>query len=153
MHYSHSRRYFRHPCDNSCSRDTSNSLLPCRNPALCHWIALITAVLLITTPSRFVFAASQDERAETLALQDAIAMALQNNPGLAAMQARAGAMAAIPSQAGALPDPMLSLNAMNFPTDTFDRDQEPMTQLQIGIEQALPFPGKLDLKERAAECR
>jgi outer membrane protein TolC len=39
---------------------------------------------------------------------------------------------------------------MNLPTDTFDLDQEPMTQLQIGIEQALPFPGKLGLKERAA---
>ncbi len=86
-----------------------------------------------------------------LTLQEAIAIAVEANPGLAEMQARADAMAAVPSQAGALPDPMLSLGALNFPTDTFNRDQEPMTQLQVGIEQALPFPGKLGLKEQAAE--
>jgi outer membrane protein TolC len=67
------------------------------------------------------------------------------------MQARAAAIAAMPSQAGSLPDPMLSLDAMSFPTDTFSRSQEPMTQLQLGIEQELPFPGKLGLKQRAAE--
>ncbi|MCG6900975.1 MAG: TolC family protein [Gammaproteobacteria bacterium] len=76
---------------------------------------------------------------------------MEGNPGLAEMQARAEAMSAIPPQAGALPDPMLTLGALNLPTDTFDLDQEPMTQLQIGIEQSLPFPGKLGLKERAAE--
>ena len=78
-------------------------------------------------------------------------MAIEGNPGLAEMQARAEAMAAIPSQAGSLADPMVSFTALNFPVDTFSRDQEPMTQLQFGIEQALPFPGKLGLKERAAE--
>lgn len=78
-------------------------------------------------------------------------MAVEGNSGLAEMQARAEAMAAIPSQAGSLADPMVSFTALNFPVDTFSRDQEPMTQLQFGIEQALPFPGKLGLKERAAE--
>src|SRR3972149_10669382 len=43
-------------------------------------------------------------------LERAIDIALRDNPGLAEMQARAEAMAAIPSQAGTLPDPMLSFN-------------------------------------------
>ena len=86
-----------------------------------------------------------------LSLQDAVAMAVQGNPGLAEMQARADAMAAIPSQAGSLADPVVSFTALNFPVDTFSADQEPMTQLAFGIEQSLPFPGKLALKERAAE--
>jgi outer membrane protein TolC len=99
-----------------------------------------------------VQAASEETVATSaLALEDAVAMAVAGNPGLAEMQARADAMAAIPSQAGALPDPMVSLNALNFPTDTFNRDQEPMTQLQIGIEQSLPYPGKRGLKRQAAE--
>ena len=89
--------------------------------------------------------------AATLSLDDAVAIAIGDNPGLAEMQARAEAMGAMPSQAGTLPDPMVSFSPLNFPTDTFDRDQEPMTQLQFGIEQSLPFPGKLALKERAAE--
>jgi outer membrane protein TolC len=92
-----------------------------------------------------------NQPAGALALEDAVNVAVAGNPGLAEMQARADAMTAIPSQAGSLPDPMLSFSALNFPTDTFDRDQEPMTQLLIGIEQSLPFPGELALKERAAE--
>jgi cobalt-zinc-cadmium efflux system outer membrane protein len=91
------------------------------------------------------------QAAGALALEDAVTRAVAANPGLAEMQARAEAMAAIPSQAGSLPDPMLSFSALNFPTDSFERGQEPMTQLLIGIEQSLPFPGERALKERAAE--
>jgi outer membrane protein TolC len=114
--------------------------------------ALIIALLALAAVGSPVQASPvQNKTANTLALEDAVAMAVEGNPGLAEMQARAEAMAAIPFQAGALPDPMVSLNALNLPTDTFNRDQEPMTQMQIGIEQSLPFPGKLGLKERAAE--
>jgi len=81
----------------------------------------------------------------------AVEVALEDNPGLAALRARADAAAAMPSQAGALPDPTVSLGALNFPVDTFDRGQEPMTQLEIGVSQALPFPGKRALTEKAAE--
>jgi cobalt-zinc-cadmium efflux system outer membrane protein len=83
--------------------------------------------------------------------QAAVEMIVRNNPGLAEMQARANAAAAIPSQAGTLPDPMLSFNALNLPTNTFNLSQEPMTQLQIGLSQSIPFPGKLALKEEAAQ--
>jgi len=81
----------------------------------------------------------------------AVTIAVSDNPNLAEVNERYKALLDVPSQVGALPDPMVSLNAMNFPTDTFSRDQEPMTQLQVGISQVFPFPGKLDLKEEAAE--
>lgn len=80
----------------------------------------------------------------------AVEVAVSDNPNLAEVQERYKALLEVPSQVGALPDPMVSLNAMNFPTDSFDRDQEPMTQLQVGISQVIPFPGKLGLKEEAA---
>ena len=86
-----------------------------------------------------------------LTATQAAKLAIQDNPNLAAMQARYEALAFVPSQAGSLPDPMVSLSAMNFPTDTFSRSQEPMTQVQIGISQMFPFPGKLGLKQQAAE--
>ena len=82
--------------------------------------------------------------------QAAVAEALASNPRIAGMQSRAEAMHHIPSQAGSLPDPVLSLNALNLPTDSFSTTQENMTQLQIGISQAIPFPGKLGLMEEAA---
>jgi outer membrane protein TolC len=81
----------------------------------------------------------------------AIEIGLRNNPGLAALRAHADAQAAMPPQAGALPDPTVSLGAINFPVDGFDRDQEPMTQLRVGVSQALPFPGKRVLQEKAAQ--
>lgn len=91
------------------------------------------------------------EETELLTLEQSIDIALLDNPGLAEMQARADAMAAIPSQVGTLPDPRVSFNAMNLPTDTFDLSQENMTQMQFGISQAIPYPGKLALREEAAE--
>lgn len=88
---------------------------------------------------------------ETLSVEAAVTTAVRDNPSLAEMQSRYQALSEVPSQVGTLPDPMVNLAAMNFPTDTFDRAQEPMTQLQIGVSQSFPFPGKLALKQAAAE--
>ncbi len=111
------------------------------------WLTAVPALVLL------VFGHSLPALADSslLTVVQAVETAVSNNPGLAQMQARYRAMSEIPSQIGALPDPVVSFGAMNFPTDSFDRDQEPMTQLQVGISQAFPFPGKLDLREEAAE--
>jgi cobalt-zinc-cadmium efflux system outer membrane protein len=85
-----------------------------------------------------------------LTLNAALSRVQLENIGLAEIQARAEAMAAIPSQVGSLPDPMISFNALNLPTDSFNVTQEAMTQLQFAISQQLPYPGKLALKESAA---
>lgn len=89
--------------------------------------------------------------AGVLTVDAAVTEALRNNPNLSARRADAEAMARIPSQRGALPDPMLGLGALNLPTDSFALDQEPMTQLQVGLSQELPFPGKLGLRRQIAE--
>lgn len=80
----------------------------------------------------------------------AVAEALANNRNIAGMQSKAEAMNYIPAQAGSLPDPVLSLNALNLPTDSFSTTRENMTQMQLGISQSIPFPGKLGLQEEAA---
>jgi len=90
------------------------------------------------------------EQPDFLTLQTALNTAVQDNPNLAQIQMRSKAMAAIPSQIGSLPDPVISFNALNLPVDSFDLAQENMTQLQGGISQAIPFPGKLALLEQAA---
>ena len=124
---------------------------------------LITAKLLLVLGTGYAFAAESpvdDEGARPpqslsnsapLALQDALAIALANNQGLAELQSQSDALGAVPSQAGTLPDPTLGFNALNLPTDTFDRDQEAMTQMQVTLSQAFPFPGKLGLKREAAQ--
>jgi outer membrane protein, heavy metal efflux system len=90
------------------------------------------------------------EESNLLTLPTALDIAVQDNPSLAEIRARSDALAAIPSQVGTLPDPVISFNALNLPVDTLDLAQENMTQLQGGISQAIPFPGKLALREEAA---
>lgn len=99
----------------------------------------------------FMFASCHASEQDLLTFESALAIASENNPDLAQIKARAEAMAAIPSQVGTLPDPMISIGALNFPVDTFDTRQEPMTQIQFGLSQTIPFPGKLGLREQAAE--
>lgn len=98
-----------------------------------------------------VHAGEETLSVQPLSMAAAANWAVRDNPGLAEMQARYEALLEIPSQLGALPDPVLSFNALNLPTDTFDLDQEAMTQLQVGLVQAFPFPGKLALKEEASK--
>lgn len=143
----------RHPC-----RMTDRTVITgtgcyrCPPVDIVRLLVQITLFLFLVTSNPAVQAdPGKKISPSVLFLDDAVAIAVESNPGLAEMQARAEAMAAVPSQVGALPDPTVSLSALNLPTDTFNLDQEPMTQMQIGIEQSLPFPGKLELKERAAE--
>jgi len=88
--------------------------------------------------------------AKVSSLKAAIGLALSNNPELNALRSRYEAMKNVPSQKGSLPDPVIGFNALNLPVDTFDIDQEAMTQMQIRLSQKLPFPGKLSLRKDAA---
>jgi len=87
---------------------------------------------------------------EPLTVDAAVAAALAGNPALAAAGEQAAAMAEMPPRMGTLPDPNLRLGAANLPVDTFSASQEPMTQLQVGVSQMFPFPGKLGLRREAA---
>ena len=108
-----------------------------------------TAAMAFSLTALTALAGMQD--AQPLELNRAVEIALEGNPGLARITARAHALAELPAQVGTLPDPVLSLNALNLPTDTFSLSQEAMTQMQVGIGFTLPFPGKLNLREQAAE--
>ena len=71
------------------------------------------------------------------------AMALERDAGLADLSARADALAQRAVADAQLPDPKFKLGLSNFPTNTFDRRQEPMTQLELGVVQAFPSVGTL----------
>ena len=85
-------------------------------------------------------------------LQRFIQLALKNNPGLRAQTFSAEASALRIPQAGALPDPVLTVAAMNLPLNSFAFDREPMSGKQIALMQKFPFPGKLGLKKSAARA-
>lgn len=100
----------------------------------------------------FGLAAGPDARANPpLSLADAQQRALADSPRLAQIEARYQAALSVPAQARTLPDPTLNLGLLSVPTDTFNLDQEAMTQLQLGISQPIPWFGKLDLAAAVAE--
>ncbi len=112
-----------------------------------------TFVVASDTPPSIVTPVSESHSASTagvLRLADALAFAMRDNPGLAAMRSRATAAAAVPGQVSVLPDPRLLLNAANLPLDGFSMTQEGMTQLQVGVVQMLVAIRRLDLREKVA---
>lgn len=113
---------------------------------------LLLATLLLTSLEAQTSNAQANIELQPILTQDqAVMVALKDNPSLAQIRSRFAALSEVPSQVGTLPDPTINLNAMNLPTNSFDRDQEPMTQMQLGFSQMIPFPGKLSLKQEAAE--
>ncbi len=87
---------------------------------------------------------------DSLQLPSLLEEAVRRNPDLEAARKRWQASLAKIPQAGALPDPIVSLNLLNVPITTFAFDQEAMTGKQIAFTQKFPFPGKLGLKENIA---
>ncbi|RMH84633.1 MAG: TolC family protein [Calditrichaeota bacterium] len=87
-----------------------------------------------------------------LELRELIQEALANNPDLRAAEQRWQASLARIPQAGALPDPTLSFNLLNLPTNSFVFNQEAMTGKQVALMQMFPFPGKLGIKTDIARA-
>ena len=94
-----------------------------------------TAGLLFT-----LFAAAQVHAGTVLTLGEAEQIAIAGDPVIAADRARAQALGEVAIANGQLPDPRLKAGVANLPLDTFEVNQEPMTQLVVGVEQSFP-PG------------
>jgi outer membrane protein TolC len=71
-------------------------------------------------------------------MEQAVALAQHNDPWLLGSEFRQQSVSAQAVAAGTLPDPMVNLGFANLPTDTFDFDQEAMTQFKVGVVQAFP---------------
>lgn len=76
--------------------------------------------------------------AQVLQLEAAERVALDRDAGTAAMAERRRALQEDAVAAAQLPDPQLRFGALNLPTDSFALDQEPMTQVQLGLRQQFP---------------
>tara|TARA_R100000656_G_scaffold90308_1_gene65726 strand:- start:1816 stop:3144 length:1329 start_codon:yes stop_codon:yes gene_type:complete len=85
---------------------------------------------------------------ETLTLDEAITLAIDTDPWLTGSQYTQQALNDEATAAATLPDPRMSLMAGNFPVDTFDLNQEAMTQLSVGISQMFPRGDSLSLAQQ-----
>ena len=118
------------------------------------WVRLIWLAVLVSLGTSHVQAQSgrgghPNTSPDTLRLWEALAIALDTNPALHAARVRAMAAGERVPQAGALPDPMVSLGLMNRPVDDFGPSHA-MTMNQISVSQSFPWPGSLSSSERGA---
>jgi cobalt-zinc-cadmium efflux system outer membrane protein len=106
---------------------------------------LVTGALSMAAPPAAAAQAANDEVVAALVNE-----ALNNNPALEAAVKRALAAEKAVSPAGVLPDPQLTLGAMNLPVNSFSFEQEPMTGKVVSLMQVVPWPGKLGLAKDMA---
>jgi cobalt-zinc-cadmium efflux system outer membrane protein len=87
---------------------------------------------------------------DTLRLADVVAEARRANPMIQVARYQADAAGESGSQAGALPDPVLSIGLRNRPLDDFGTDN-PMTMNWIGLSQSFPWPGNQGFGQQRQE--
>jgi outer membrane protein TolC len=107
----------------------------------CKTLGVLIPILILINP-HIIFASS----GMPLSLRDAEILATEHDAKLSEIRLKSEALHEGSVAAGTLPDPKLKFGLMNFPTDTFDVDQEPMTQIQLGVVQMFPGGDTLELK-------
>lgn len=105
----------------------------------------ITIAFLIFLPAVYAAEPASDTL-PGLSMEQAVASALKNDLLIVSFHDKEQAFRESSIAAAALPDPDIKLGLVNFPTDTFKRNQEPMTQIQVGISQMFPAGDSLDIK-------
>ncbi len=93
---------------------------------------------------------------KTLALDEAVSLAVERAPLLLARDASRTAASEDLARADAFPDPTLSVGVQNFPIggpDGFSLTDDRMTMRRIGITQALPSRAKRTARREAAEAQ
>ena len=84
---------------------------------------------------------------KTISLNQAINLAQQNDPWLHGSKLKQTAVEHRSVAMSAMPDPKVSISMMNLPTDSWDFDQEGMTQFKVGVSQMFPRGDSLKIKE------
>jgi outer membrane protein TolC len=82
-----------------------------------------------------------------LTLQTTIQLAQKNDPWLVGNQHMQDSVESMSIASGALPDPKMSVSVANIAADSFDFNQEAMTQFKVGVSQMFPRGDSLALKQ------
>ncbi len=87
----------------------------------------------------------------TLTLEEAVKAAQLNDPWLVGNRHSQDAIESMSVAAGTLPDPKVTFGVANLPTDTFDFNQEAMTQFKVGVAQMFARGDSLAIKRKQIE--
>jgi len=81
-------------------------------------------------------------------LAELIEEGLAQNKEIQSLEAKVQSLQEGVSFAGSLEDPRLGFGVLNLPTDSWEFDEEPMTQKTVFLAQKFPWFGKLSLKSQ-----
>lgn len=84
---------------------------------------------------------------------DLLQTLLKNNPEISAVRYKYFAATKLPSQEGALPDPMIGFTDFGVGHPFSKLNDSDFAYKALGVSQELPFPGKLSLRSRIADQR
>ncbi len=101
--------------------------------------------------SLFVLLSLFTGNATALNLKQAESLAVQADPVIERFKATSRSFVYASVADDTLPDPKLRLGAVNVPVDSFDLEQEQMTQLKIGVQQNFPRGDSLAIKQQRSQ--
>jgi len=114
-------------------------------------VRLATALWMLTMLST-AQAQEPPTAPEPLNLDALVAEAVAGHPIVEVATSRAAAAAEVPSRVASPPDPWLSFGASNLRFDAPGLETSPMSGLVVGLNQGLPFPGRLIKRRELAEA-
>lgn len=115
-------------------------------------LALLVFVLFTSNAARSnentMATAKTTERLEKgLTLSYILRKVRENDLSIQRFGVNAQALNAMADSSDYFPDPIFFATAQNIPADTFDLDQEAMTQLRVGVRQSFPQGESLEIKQ------
>lgn len=105
--------------------------------------ATILALAVVVAPGAGAEPPALDD---PLQLKQLLALASERNPDVLAAAARLDAARARPSQARALPNPVVTFGLRNAGETDFSLGNDPASWATVGFVQGVPFPGKRPLR-------
>lgn len=91
--------------------------------------------------------------AQGISLHDAEQIAIESDPAQQIYQSQQAALVAQGIAGSTLADPMIKLGMANVPTDSFQLDQDPMTQVSVGLSQQFSRGAQRELTQEGFNQR
>lgn len=113
-------------------------------------VILVVASALVTARTSQAGVVSQRQQTGSLTLESLLHDVRAVNPEIRAAEARYRAMLERPIQEGTLPDPTLGAKYHNESFDRLTLGESEFSYYEFAIEQEVPFPGKLGIRETIA---
>ena len=110
---------------------------------------MLCALLLINQPS----ASASTLRSHPLSLAAAEQYAVTNNPTAASIRAQSQAYKAEGEYQAQLPNPQMQLGVANLPVDSFDFNQENMSQFKVGLSQQIPGGNSRAIRQNISDFK